>query len=103
MQKANLKCLNEAVASITAITVWNSKQSMNPLGKCLFKERITSRTVKLRSDTSTDIRPPVPGYPMLPSNIMTSVWNSVPDLQSATTLAAAKRATYKWAKGLPKS
>ena len=104
LNKANLKSLNEAVASITAITVWKSKQSMNPLGKCLFKEPNTqgSRTVQLRSDTSTDIRPPVPGYPMLPSNIMTSVWNSVPDLQSATTLAAAKRATYKWAKGLPK-
>ena len=60
LNKANLKSLNEAVASITAITVWKSKQSMNPLGKCLFKEPITSRTVQLRSDTSTDIRPPVP-------------------------------------------
>ena len=38
LQKANLKCLNESVASIMAITVWKSKESMNPLGQCLFKE-----------------------------------------------------------------
>ena len=105
LQKANLKCLNEAVASVTAVTVWKSKQSMNPLGQCLFREpkTNTSRTIQLRSDNSTDIRPPVPGYPMLASNIMTNIWNNAPELQSATTLAAAKRAAHKWAKGLPKS
>ena len=42
LHKAGLKCLNEAVASIVAVTVWKSKQSMNMLGQCLFKERLTS-------------------------------------------------------------
>ena len=47
-------------------------------------------------------RPPVPGYPMLATNIMTSVWNNIPELHYASTLAAAKTAARKWAKGLPK-
>ena len=92
--------MNEAVASITAVTVWKSKQSMNPLGQCLFKEPNKSRTT--RSDFSTEIRPPVPGYPMLATNNMARIWNDVPELRSASTLAAAERAACKWAKGLPK-
>ena len=44
LHKANLKCLNQAVASITAVTVWKSRQSMDPLGQCLFKERLNLRT-----------------------------------------------------------
>ena len=100
LEKANLKCLNEAVASITAVSVWKAKQSMNPLGQCLFKEPNKSRTT--RSDFSTEIRPPVPGYPMLATNNMARIWNDVPELRSASTLAAAERAAGKWAKGLPK-
>ena len=101
LRKANLKCLNEAVASITAVTVWKSKQSMNPLGLRLFKEHHRSRST--RSTASNEIRPPVPGYPMLATNIMASVWNDIPELQSASTLAAAKTAASKWSKGLPKT
>ena len=98
-RKANLKCLNEAVASIMAVTVWKSKQSMNPLGQCLFQERKSTRST--RSMNSSEIRPPVPGYPMLATNVMTRVWNNIPDLQNASTLAAAKMLSKKWAKGLP--
>ena len=98
--KASLKCLNEAVACITAVTVWKSKQSMNPLGQCLFREHHSLRST--RSTKSNEIRPPVPGYPMLATNIMTSVWNNIPELHYASTLAAAKTAARKWAKGLPK-
>ena len=46
LRKANLKCLNEAVASVTATTIWKSKQSMNPIGQCLFKERQISRVTR---------------------------------------------------------
>ena len=99
--KANLKCLNEAVASITAVTVWKSKQSMDPLGQCLFKEHNSSRST--RSTASNEIRAPVPGYPMLSTNIMARVWNDNPELQSAPTISAAKSAAYKWSKGLCKT
>ena len=39
LQKAGLKCLNEAVASITAVTVWKSKTFMDPLGQHIFQEK----------------------------------------------------------------
>ena len=100
LHKAGLKCLNEAVASVTATTIWKSKQSMNPLGQCLFKERQMSRVT--RSVSSSDVRPPVPGYPMLSTNIMTRVWNSNSALQTAFTLAAARTAALKWTNTLPK-
>ena len=44
--KAGLKCLNEAVASITATTVWKAKQTMNPLGCCLFQEKPSIRLTR---------------------------------------------------------
>ena len=82
LQKANLMCLNEAVASIMATTVWKSKQTMNPLGQCLFKERTNLRLT--RATDSKDIPLPVPGYQSLASNLMARVWNDIPELQSAT-------------------
>ena len=100
LKKANLKCLNECVASITAVTVWKAKQSMNPLGKRLFKERTSNRYTW--SETSKQIRPPVPGFPNLVSNIMVEIWNTVPELQSALTLSAAKEISRKWARGIPR-
>ena len=100
LEKAHLKCLNEAVASIMAVTVWKSKQSMDPLGRCLFQDRSTIRTT--RSVTSNKIHPPVPGYPTLASNLMARVWNNVPELQNASTLAAARRISRKWAKEIPR-
>ena len=100
LRKANLKCLNEAVASITAITVWKSKQSMDPLGKCLFQKRPNLRAT--RSATSKEIRPLVPGYPNLAANIMTRVWNDIPELQNASTLGAARTISRNWAKKIPR-
>ena len=38
LQKAGLRCLNEAVASIAAVTVWKSKTFMDPLGQRIFRE-----------------------------------------------------------------
>ena len=50
LRKARLRCLNEAVASIMAVTVWKSKQSMNPLVHCLFKEKSSVRTRQRREE-----------------------------------------------------
>ena len=100
LQRANLKCLNEAVASIVAVTVWKAKQSMNPLGRCLFEEKLCLRST--RSEKSLDIRPPVPGYHTLATNVMAKVWNSVPGLQTASSLSAAKEIARKWARQVPR-
>ena len=100
LQRANLKCLNEAVASIVAVTVWKARQSMNAIGHCLFQDKQSLRST--RSATSKEIRPPVPGYSNLASNIMARVWNSIPKLQSASTLGSAKTIARKWAKGIPR-
>ena len=100
LQKANLKCLNESVASIMAVTVWKSKESMNPLGQCLFKEKLCTKSTRFQN--SKEIQPPVPGYPNLASNLMARVWNSIPALQNASSLAAAKVISRKWAKNIPR-
>ena len=97
--KANLKCLNEAVASITATTAWKSKQSMNPLGQCLFRERLSLRST--RSTATDEILQPVPGYPMLASNHMARLWNCIPELWKAATLCEARAISRKWAKTIP--
>ena len=99
LRKANLKCLNEAVASVVAITVWKAKQSMNPLGCRLFKEKTSVK--RTRFAESDKIHPPVPGYPNLATNIMARIWNSVPELRNAKTLGAARVISRKWAKTIP--
>ena len=100
LHKANLKCLNEAVASIVAITVWKAKQSMNPLGHLLFKKQPNLRNTRSMCSNKVDI--PVPGYPSLATNIMAKVWNENTELQNALTLSAAKRISLKWAKTIPR-
>ena len=100
LSKANLKCLNEAVASITATTVWKSKQLMDPLGQCLFHE--IPKSITTRSSASDKIPQPVPGYSMLATNIMARVWNAIPELRNANSLGAAKAISKKWAKSVPR-
>ena len=100
LHKANLKCLNEAVASITATTVWKANKTMNPLGQQLFHKKPNLKST--RSTTSNQISLPVPGYPLLSSNLMARVWNNIPELHSALTLGAAKCISRKWAKSLPR-
>ena len=85
---------------MTAVTVWKSKQSMNPLGQCLFKERHALKAT--RSLNSGEIRPPVPGYPKLATNIMARIWNSIPDLHTDKTLGAARNISKKWARTIPR-
>ena len=73
---------------------------MNPLGQCLFQEKTSVRLT--RAQTSKEIQVPVPGYPNLACNIMARIWNNVHELQSATTLGAAKAIARKWAKDIPR-
>ena len=98
--RAGLRCLNEAVASIMAIMVWKSKHAMNPLGIRLFRETPSNRIT--RFSASNNICQPVPGQSSLASNVMARILNSMPGLQSASTLGAAKSLTQKWAKTIPR-
>ena len=98
--KANLRCLNEAVASITALTVWKAKQTMNPLGQCLFQDKTGVRLT--RAQTSKEVQVPVPGYPYVACNKMARIWNNVHELRNTTTLGAAKAIARKWAKDIPR-
>ena len=100
LERAGLRNLNEIVASSMAMTVWKSKNAMDPLGQCLFPVRHVSRIT--RSLTSTNATQPVPGFSTLATNLMARTWNSVPGLSKATTQCGAKRMIQKWAKTLPK-
>ena len=83
-----------------AIMVWKSKQALDPLGIRLFHEHPSNRIT--RYSASNYICQPVPGYSSLAANIMARIWNSVPGLQTESTLEAAKPLTLKWAKTVPK-
>ena len=83
-----------------AIMVWKSKQALDPLGIRLFHEHPSNRIT--RYSASNYICQPVPGYSSLAANIMARIWNSVPGLQTESTLEAAKPLTLKWAKTFPR-
>ena len=100
LTKAGLRNLNEATASVMAVLVWKSKISMNPLGTLLFSEKENRRITRLAE--SRKISPPVPGCSTLPSNLMARIWNSMPDLQTATTLGTVKTLARKWAQNIPR-
>ena len=75
---------------------------MNPLGQRIFSEKSNlqcTRSVTIHN-TTKDIGLPVPGYPALSTNIMARIWNTVPGLQHASTLGAAKSLAKKWAKDI---
>ena len=91
LQKAGLKCLNEAVASITAVTVWKSKTFMDPLGQCIFRGKPSFQCT--RSVASKDIGLLVPGYPTLSTNIMVRIWNAVPGFMNILYVNAP---LWKW-------
>ena len=98
LNRAGLKNLNEMAASASAIMVWKSKLSRDPLGKRFFPEKNNLSSVNTRSSKSDVIRVPVPGYPSLPVNLMATAWNENPELQNASTLGSAKTTAKKWAK-----
>ena len=75
--------------------IWKSKQAMDPVGRLLFPVKDPIKIT--RSYHSANATQPVPGYPLLASNIMARVWNSVPGLRSATSLGEASSKVRKWA------
>ena len=85
---------------LMAVTVWKSKKLMDPLGLCLFQEKPSLQ--RTRSVVFKDVCLPVPGYPTLSTNIMARIWNTVPGLQDACTLGAARALSQKWAKQIPR-
>ena len=94
-----MKNLNEMVASASALMVWKSKLSKEPLGKRLFPEQNTnSSSLNTRSSKSDTIKMPVPGYPNLAINLMATAWNEIPELHNSVPLGSAKTAAKKWAK-----
>ena len=95
LEKAGLRNLNEMVASQTAVTVWKSQKAKDPLGTRLFPERTISRST--RSINGKKATQKVPGNNTLAVNLMAKAWNSATELQTATTLGAAKSAARKWA------
>ena len=95
LEKAGLRNLNEMVASQTAVMVWKSQKVKDPLGTRLFPNRTISRTT--RSINSNKATQRVPGNNTLAVNLMARAWNSATELQTATTLGAAKSAARKWA------
>ena len=100
IHKAGLCCLNEAVARAIAVLTWKCKQKMNSLGVLLFSKKLNTKNTRLAE--SKNICLPVPGFPTLPSNLIAKTWNSIPGIQSLTTLGSAKSLVNKWAKTIPR-
>ena len=92
--------MNEATVSAMALLVWKLKHSINPLGKGLFTENGNRRNTRFVDSKNTS--QPLPGFHMLPSNLMARIWNTALGLQTVSTLAAAKILARKWARTIPR-
>ena len=102
LQKAGLRCLNEMVASTSAVMVWKSKQSLDPLCSLLFptEKEFCASKMTTRSTYNNKAKIPVPGYCTLAANLLARSWNEATELHSAANLCAAKSASQKWARSL---
>ena len=69
-----------------------------PLGKYLFPKRSIMRPT--RSINYVKAVQPVPGNNTLAANLMARAWNSSSELQTATTIGAARTVAQKWARNL---
>ena len=98
LEKAGLWPLNEMVASQTALMVWKSNKAKDPLGRFLFPKRSIMRPT--RSINCVKAIQPVPGNNTLAANLMARAWNSSSELQTATTIGAARTVAQKWARNL---
>ena len=85
LQRAGLLCLNDMVASASAVLVWKSKKCMNPLGLLLFPPKTENPLSKmeLRSSNSDNAKQAVPEYSTLAANILARIWNEAPKLRHA--------------------
>ena len=100
LNRAGLSCLNEMVASASAVMVWKSKRFMDSLGRRFFSLENKSSSINTRSSKSDKIKIPVPGFPNLAVNLLATAWNENTNLRTATTLGCAKKAAKNWAKSL---
>ena len=100
-EKCGLRSLNEMVASSAVLMAWKAKNSMNPLGACIFPEKTNLRPV--RSMNAHKATQPVPGNKTLASNLIAKAWNDATELHTVDTLGAAKIVSRKWASSLLKS
>ena len=98
LEKAGLRPLNEMVASQSAVMVWKSKKAKDPLARCLFPSRSIIRPT--RSMNCGKATQPVPGNKTLAANLMARAWNSSIELQTVTTIGAARTVAQKWARNL---
>ena len=75
---------------------------MDPLGRVLFTKKVQSVSggVSTRSENSCKAKLPVPGCRTLAANLLARLWNASPDIQSAVTFGAAKKAARKLSKSL---
>ena len=80
--------------------IHGSPGSANLSGKIQSTVQCTRSVIT--HNTTKDIGLPLPGYPALSTNIMARIWNTVPGLQHASTLGAAKSLATKWAKDIPR-
>ena len=76
--------------------------NMDPLGSLLFSKKTTKPTdsITTRSENSGKAKLPAPGCRTLAANLLARVWNESPDLRSAKTLWAAKKAGKKFSQPL---
>ena len=83
LEKAGLQTLNEMFASQTALMVWKSKKTKDPLGRTFFPSRSIRR--QTRSINSVNASQPVPGNNTLAANL---------------TVGTVKLIAWKWAQNL---
>jgi hypothetical protein len=106
LELARIPSFNRMVATATAMEVWKSFHSTdgesgrrNLVGELLFSRKIASSRL-LRAATAGEIHVPLQGHTTLVGQAAV-IWNRVPELRLASTLAEAKRVAKSFAGGLP--
>jgi hypothetical protein len=106
LESARILSFNRMVVTATAMEAWKSFHSKdgesgrrNPVGELLFSRKIASSR-SLRAATAGEIHVPLRGHTTLVRQAAV-IWNRVPELRLASTLAEAKRAAKSFAGGLP--
>ena len=75
--------------------VWKLNKAKDPLDRNIFPNRSIIRPT--RSFNSLNATQPAPGNKILAANLMARTWNSATEVQTVTTVGAAKLAAQKWA------
>ena len=78
--------------------VWKSNKAKDPLGRNLFPKSSILRPTRFINCVKAI--QPVPGNNTLAANLMARAWNSSSELQTATTVGAARTIAQKWARNL---